>query len=943
MNSIFTSYGRLLALAFLVVSSAVSAQVTVKGKVVDNSNAEVVPFVNVLVSGTQIGTTTDLDGEFSLEVEKLPVTIEFSFVGYESKSETVTDAAKKITIQLTPSSINIDEADVKGSRISEKQKQQPLTVESMDLMAIKETPAASFYDGLGNLKGVDLTAASLGFKVINTRGFNSTSPVRSLQLIDGVDNQAPGLNFSLGNFLGSPELDVKKVDIVSGASSCFYGPNAFNGVINIENKNPFYFDGLSASVKVGERSLFEAATRWADILKNKDDKPWMAYKFNIYYLTANDWEAENYDPIYDSDVSGSNPGRFNAVNVYGDELNTDFSGTTGFGSPGLNQFYRTGYREIDLVDYKTENLKGNAAFHFRTKPEQEFDSPEIILAGNLGTGTTVYQGDNRFRLQDIWFYQAKAEYRKKDKYFIRSYMTAENAGNSYDPYATALRLVEEGRSSNSWFGGYSDYWNNVIVDQMVANGYTDPSDDFEFDENFMIIYDQDSIAASQQWLADNNQLLTDFHAQAENAANTGYGVNPGDFLQPGTEEFDEAFNRLTTSKNNEEEEGTLFFDESKLFHIQGEYKFEPKWTDAITLGGNSRVYRPFSDGTIFSDTAGVRITNSEFGVYSGIRKKLPNQHLILNATLRMDKNQNFNAIFTPALSAVWTPGENNFVRVSFSSALRNPTLSDQYLWLNVGPAILSGNLNGVEDLITVDSYNTYRNAALPNADDLEYFDIDPIRPERVKTFELGYRTTLKEKVYVDAGYYYSIYDDFLGFNVGLVLENTVGGISENVQVYRYSANSQNQVTTQGASIGLNYFLNDTYGINGNYSWNKLNVEFEDDPIIPAFNTPEHKFNVGFSGRDITVKLGEKEIKKFGFNMNYKWVEGFLFEGSPQFTGLIPTYNQFDAQVNFTSKKTNCIYKLGATNILNNKQFQTYGGPRIGRLAYFSIIYELNNK
>lgn len=123
----------------------------------------------------------------------------------------------------------------------------------MDLLAIKATPSDNFYDGLGSMKGVDLTAASLGFKIINMRGFNSTSPVRSLQIIDGVDNQAPGLNFSLGNFLGSSELDVNKVDLVVGASSAFYGPNAFNGVISMETKNPFFHKGLSASLKFREK------------------------------------------------------------------------------------------------------------------------------------------------------------------------------------------------------------------------------------------------------------------------------------------------------------------------------------------------------------------------------------------------------------------------------------------------------------------------------------------------------------------------------------------------------------------------------------------------------------------------------------------------------------------------------------------------------------------
>jgi outer membrane cobalamin receptor len=159
-------------------------------------------------------------------------------------------------------------AVVVGQRIDDKQKAAPLTIENLDAIPIKQTAAVSFYNGLGNLKGVDLTTASLGFTIINTRGFNSTSPVRSLQIIDGVDNHAR-LNFSLGNFLGASDLDVLKVDLVQGASSAFYGPNAFNGVISMETKNPFVHRGLSASVKYGSRNLAETAIRWAEAFKTE--------------------------------------------------------------------------------------------------------------------------------------------------------------------------------------------------------------------------------------------------------------------------------------------------------------------------------------------------------------------------------------------------------------------------------------------------------------------------------------------------------------------------------------------------------------------------------------------------------------------------------------------------------------------------------------------------
>ena len=298
---------------------------------------------SVVVIETGQGVTTDFDGLFRLDVARLPVVLQVSFIGYGAETVTVSSNREKLVIKLSPDQILIEAAEVVGERISEKQKQAPLTVETMDLIAIKEAPSGNFYEGLGNLKGVDITSASLGFKIINTRGFNSTSPVRSLQLIDGVDNQSPGLNFSLGNFLGAPDLDVKSVEIIAGASSAFFGPGAFNGVINMETKDPFLFSGLSVSTKLGEttkkgeRPLFETGFRWADVIENDEGDPFFAYKLNFFRFEAYDWEATNYDPIDGSSVSASNPGRFDAVNIYGDEYQNrvDYSTPPGNSYRGL--------------------------------------------------------------------------------------------------------------------------------------------------------------------------------------------------------------------------------------------------------------------------------------------------------------------------------------------------------------------------------------------------------------------------------------------------------------------------------------------------------------------------------------------------------------------------------------------------------------------------------
>jgi iron complex outermembrane recepter protein len=940
-----------LFLIFNILFSFAYGQSIIKGTIKDNSTSETLIGVNVTVKETTQGTITDINGNFSLTVQKLPATLVISYVGYEKREITVSSADKPITVRLSSSEVVLKGVEIVDSRLTEKQKESPLTVESMDVISIRETPAANFYEGLGNLKGVDLTSASIGFKVINTRGFNSTSPVRSLQLIDGVDNQAPGLNFSLGNFLGASELDVMKVELIVGASSAFYGPNAFNGVISMTTKNPFDFPGLSVMGKVGERNLRETGIRYAQVFNNKEGIPKLAYKVNLYYMSAYDWEANNVDPTPQSTVNRSNPGGYDAVNRYGDEnLTAGINNATGtsqsYNFPGLGRWHRTGYWEKDLVDYNSRNFKSSAAFHYRIQPETE-----LIAASSFGTGTTVYQGDNRYSLKDILFFQNRLELNKKDKYFIRAYATHEDAGNSYDAVFTAFLLQQAAKSDLDWSRDYRNFWAGAGIPPNTPGhipgginkrvrslpGY--PT--FTFGQPF----DFDQALALINSYSDS---LNYWHSLARDYAdNHNISGNGSPYLVPGTAEFDSVFHSII-SKKSFGEGGTKFHDKSALYHAHGEYKFTPVFADIIT-GANYRLYTPISEGTIFSDTGDVRITNQEYGVYSGIEKKVFDDAFKLNATIRMDKNQNFNHVFSPAASAVYTYLKNHTFRASFSSAIRNPTLADQYLYYNVGRAILLGNITGYQNLVTIPSLVDFINTQ--NRDTLVYFDLDPVRPEKVKTFEVGYRGSLFKNFFVDAGYYYSFYTDFLGFRLAADISvDTIVNRVTAFQAYRIASNAEDMVTTQGFAIGLNYFFKNYYSLSGNYSWNVLNKRGSDDPIIPAFNTPEHKFNIGLSGRDIKAninlgkiwnKLPEIRIRNVGYSINYKWIEGFMFEGSPQFTGFVPTYDMVDAQVNYRIPKINTTLKLGASNLLNNARFQVYGGPHIGRLGYFSVLVDVN--
>ena len=913
------------ALLLICLILGVSSHAQIQGTVVDDKKEPIIgASIRLVVNNeiSNIGTITDFDGHWSLDIYNTPVVIEISSMGFATTRVTIPSSAS-VRTALKPDRNVLKEVSIVQQRLSEQQEKSALTVESMDALAIKESPSVSFYDHLGTLKGVDLTSASIGFKIINTRGFNSTSPVRSLQLIDGVDNQSPGLNFSLGNFLGAPDLDIVSVDVIAGASTAFYGPSAFNGVISMTTKDPFHFTGISSSVKVGERALTEVSVRWADKVNEK-----FAYKINLFALRANDWEANNMDATDVSADGPTNPGGYDAVNRYGDEDYWDAGGDIK-SYPGLGRFYRPGIEERHLVDYNTENIKLTTALHYKFT-----DEITGIYAVNFGAGTTVYQGDNRYSLKDILFLQNRLELRKENKWFWRTYATHEDAGNSYDAYFTALRMQDSIVPNQFYSNQYRTMWfifNNPQVRSLPGFPSNSlPVSEFEQEMNVLI---NDNLDFFNGLHDSTNGIVLNFMEAV-------YGFPVRNYLVPGTTEFEELKTHVTTSLFTEG--GSRFYDKSALYHSIYERMFE---TDIGTfrVGGNGRLYTPNSAGTIFSDTAGTTIRNYEFGIYGGWEQFFMDERLKASLTGRLDKNQNFRPLVSPAASLVYKVNENNTVRASLSSAIRNPTLADQYLNYNVGRAVLLGNLNGFDSLVTLDNITDY--LAKPAADrlshDFGYFDVDAIRPERVRTAEVGYRATLFDRVFVDANYYYSFYNDFIGYIVGAKIEEGTTAIDrlKSAEFYRVAANATERVITQGFSIGLNTYLGDYHSLSGNYSWNKL-TSAVNDPIVPAFNTPEHKFNVGWTMRNYPIKNDKDKL--LGAGVNYKWVEGFLFEGSPQFTGSIPSYGLMDAQCsltrNYTRKENKVVvtYKIGASNALNNQVYQVFGGPLVGRLAYLSI-------
>ena len=920
------------------------AQVTVTGTVYDKATDETMIGTNIVLKGTTTGTTTDINGKFSLVVDSLPVTIQISFLGYGKRQITVNEIGAPLKITMEMAAFTGQEVVVSASRVAETIMESAVSVQKMNSREIKEAASGDFYQDLGTLQGVDITSASMGFKVINSRGFNDTSPVRSVQMIDGMDNQAPGLNFPVGNLLGASELDLNKVEIISGPASAMYGPSAMQGVISMTSKDPYKYQGVSTRIKGGSNNLLEGQFRYANTL-DQDDK-W-GLKINFTHFQALDWEATDtvankYGAIevddvdlsaivtqaqYDQNLTQEERDDYIALNSY---LGLVSPGA----APGKIDIVAPGYQESQLIeDYSTSSTKVGAGLFYKFN-----DSLMASYEYKYGLGTAVYQGTNRYSINNIRFNQHKLELKGKN-FFLRGYTTAENAGDSYDVKFTGINLSKG--AIPGYVGEYlSAYFDSVAGLKIMTQGFDNEAD---------------------PWMVDSAHSYA-----ARKAAKMWY--------KEGTADFDSAYSAIIN--NSDLQSGSKFVDASSLQHFEGQYNFSLDFADVIA-GASFRRYDPNSYGTIFEDTLAnpgdtlangqndfdaefVDIGNYEYGAYVQASKRFMRDKLKLAGSLRFDASKNYTAQYSPRLSAVYSNKQHNF-RIAAQSAFRSPTLQDQYLLIDLGVIKLNGNLNGSGNLAgengkaipfytlesiqsflamydSVDAGGSYIGEVQPGL--LEQTYLDPIRPEQVKTIEVGYRGILR-KLYVDWTAYYSIYSSFIGnIRVALPGGNAVAGeesgmdaiLTGDYQPYQIKINAKQSVSSYGSSVGLAYHIKN-YKLKGNYTYAYLDTSNLTDPIVPGFNTPEHKFNIGI--------VGTRVWKTMGFSINNKWVKGFRWESSFG-DGDIPSYSLLDVQVNYEFKDLYSTLRIGSSNLLNNKHREAYGAVTVGRLIYATWSFNFDD-
>ncbi|WP_418500704.1 TonB-dependent receptor [Flagellimonas sp.] len=913
---------RLMFIFLMLIGVVSNAQTTVQGKVVDE-NSQPIPGANVVLVGKTEGTVTDFDGNFTFNTSQTPpFQLRITSIGFSDFVANVTANNQNLSITLAEASTLLDEIVISASRTPERIFESPVSVERFGLKEIKNTTSESFYGGLQNLKGVDINTNSLTFQSINTRGFATFANNRFLQLVDGMDNTAPGLNFVLGNLVGMSELDVQSVEILPGASSALYGAGAFNGILFMNSKNPFDFQGISAYAKggvtvqdaAGSNFYKDFGIRAAHAFSDK-----VAVKANLSVLTGEDWHANSRMDLNNPGADRSNPA-YDGLNVYGDEVSTNLNFDAAAGLPtgtvGSAVISRTGYDEADLADYGAESVKSDFALHYRPFAN-DF---EIILNSRIGRGTTIYQGANRYAVSGFTMQQHKLEIKNKN-FFLRGYIVSENSGDAYDTRFAAININRAWKSDVQWFTDYASAYIPTYLGGIQQGGLTPEQ-------------------ASEQ-----------AHIAGRQSADTGR-------LIPGTPGFESAFNQVTN--NGDLTTGAKFIDKTKFRHINGNYNFAhliDNWAD-LQVGGSFREYVLNSNGTIFTDIDGP-ISYNEYGAYVQLQKKFLDDRLKFTGSARYDKNEFFDGFVSPRLSLAYTAGDkrNHNIRVSVQQGFRNPTTQDLFIGLNAGRAILVGsapaNLDrdvrtfnisqaaqdnlGQPATVEIVGRAAYENAYSTSslqAGAPQAVNTPLVKPEEITAFEVGYRAQVN-RFTIDLSGYYNSYSDFLANTTTAVPfygEAGDGGLSllalqnGDYQIYQTYTNSDAAINSYGGTVGVDTKIGN-FDLGVNYTFAELDIDEGKYPDLRTnFNTPKHKVKASFGNAAL--------FKNFGFNVNYRWSDSYYWEASFA-DGDIPAFTVLDAQINYSVPSIKSVFKVGGSNLLGDEYFSAIGTGNVGSIYYVS--------
>jgi len=926
----------------------------IHGKIIDQNTGSELPLASIMETGSGNAVYSDVDGKFSIRTDLTkPSKLICYYIGFETDTVQLNLQSSYITFRLKEKFVVKKEVVVSASRILEREFESPVAIEMLSSRDLRVNPSLNMYERIPNMATVDAITTSANFKTLNTRGFNTSYNQRFIQRFDNMDLSMPGFNLSLGALNGPIDLDVERMELIPGANSALYGPNAISGLMNTNSKNPFTYQGLSVELKTGvnhidgidisPQPMGDINIRYAKKLSHK-----VAAKVTFGYMQVADWRATDYRDISDYGYTNNlnnygyskgpgNPG-YNGMNIGGDEVSAVFD--TSITDPVTHQPFlkkgalrvsRTGYKEVQLFQYKPYMLKGDVGFYFRPN-----NNTEISWTSRFGIGSSNFQTDNRTQVSNYFLQQHKIEVKGKN-YTFRSYLSAEDIGEAIDISLSAVNLNRAAKPDQNWFMQYLFAYSGKFNDFAKAFGYD-------------TIQSGNDAAARKFADGDNSKYFNDINAVDPATAKLILGTSR---FEPGTKGFDSVMSIIRNKAFKDD--GGRIKSTSKMWYSEFVYDFNDHFKFInLQTGFNYRLYAPVTSGSVFPDTT-KSIYSSEVGGFVQAAKKFLDDRLKLQASTRLDVFQRFDPKMSPRVSLVYLAGKNrqHSFRVSAQIGFRMPALIDQYSFMNVKGALTFGGFldDAVRaNLVRINSdgskfVNLYTqssvNAFLYTGDSTKLVKpiINSIVPEELRSIEVGWRSILLRKLETDVNVYVNSFQNLIS------AQQYVGPINTNdtinaaylknqqlVQVYRRAANSPFPVSSYGVAITFNYFHSRKWYWYSNYNFNQLitSEAFIRQNFEKGFNTPKHKFNIGCRATDI--------IGRLGLTANAKFVDGFHFAEYDRI-GELPSYYTIDMAFNYVIPTQKIMLKLGGTNVTNNRYLQALGSPTVGGLYYVSIIFD----
>lgn len=385
------------------------------------------------------------------------------------------------------------------------------------------------------------------------------------------------------------------------------------------------------------------------------------------------------------------------------------------------------------------------------------------------------------------------------------------------------------------------------------------------------------------------------------------------------------------------------FDESSLIDSEVQLRYD---LDGFEFTGGFQ-YRYYDPRATFLTNGFYRpdadITATEIGTYLQIDKRFFENRLRLSLAGRLDNHTYYDPQFSPKATAVWSVLPDHNVRVGFNRAFKVPVILENHLFLFNGAA--RGNLNGY----------TVRNSADRDANGNPTGAIlaqyDPLRPESVNSFEVGYKgLTIDKKLFIDVVAYYSQYTNFI---------SPAFAISDGVRTFAFNSDGTlsgfdpttggsgipGQLTTYfnyggadiyGFDIGLSYFFTADINLDLNASFMDFastDNQFASQGIPIQLNAPTNKYKA-------TLALRNQFGKGTFLNLHGRHIPGYTFRAG-RWNGTLDDRTVVDLTIGYEWKSLGATFQIGINNIFDNKTPDVLGSPIMRRFVSATLTYGIS--